>query len=502
MDRSHQLELRPLGIDTRNEHTVYMRSDCPVCSSEGFEALTRIQVSLGDRSVVASLNVLMDDRLLGVHEASLSESAIKALGAQEGDLLSMSHLPPLDSMSRVRSKIYGHSLDEGSMQDIIRDLAAGKYSNVEIAAFVTACGGDRMSFEEIVYMTRSMIDVGQRLSWSSDHVYDKHCVGGLPGNRTTPIVVSLVAAYGVTIPKTSSRAITSPAGTADTMETMAPVELSLDRMKKVVEEENACIAWGGSVDLSPADDIMIRVERALDLDSEGQLIASVLSKKAAAGSTHVVIDVPVGPTAKVRDKAKAEELRWKMKGVANAIGLNAELILTDGTKPVGRGIGPALEAQDLLAVLRNEKEAPRDLEERALELAGPLLELSGELEKGEGRIACEKLLRSGRAMEKFEAICRAQGAFKEPFLAPYTEQVFSEKGGRVLSVNNRKIAKLAKLAGAPNDPGAGVCLHANAGEEVREGDPLFTVYAETEGELAYAMDHYRSHPDMIEVGEG
>jgi len=196
-----------------------------------------------------------------------------------------------------------------------------------------------------------MIDAGSRLSWPHDIVVDKHCVGGLPGNRTTPIVVAIAAACGLIIPKTSSRAITSPAGTADTMETLTEVSLSLDDMRRVVDREGGCIVWGGSMNLSPADDILIRVERPLDFDSEGQMVASVLSKKLSAGSTHLVIDIPVGPTAKVRSTVMADSLALRLTQVGEALGLTLRVRQTDGTQPIGRGIGPSLEALDVLAVL-------------------------------------------------------------------------------------------------------------------------------------------------------
>ena len=229
-----------------------------------------------------------------------------------------------------------------------------------------------------------MVASGDRLDWGAGPIVDKHCVGGLPGNRTTPIVVAIVAACGLTIPKTSSRAITSPAGTADVMETMAPVDLDLPAMRRVVEREGGCVVWGGAVRLSPIDDTLIRVERALDIDSEGQLVASVLSKKAAAGSTHLVVDLPVGPTAKVRTDADAERLEGALTVVATSLGIRLSCIRTDGRQPVGRGIGPALEARDVLAVLQKRPDAPPDLRARSLALAGALLEMAGSAAAGTG----------------------------------------------------------------------------------------------------------------------
>ncbi|MDX5428697.1 MAG: thymidine phosphorylase family protein [Bacteroidota bacterium] len=496
---NRELKLRPLGIDTRNEHTVYMRRDCPVCVSEGFEALTRILVSHGSRSIVASLNVLDNENLLSHEEASLTEKAIAALRVKPGDLLTFSHLPPINSMSAVRSKVYGHRLKEEQIREIVDDLAVGNYSNVEIAAFVTACAGKRLDIDEIIHLTQSMVDAGQRLHWPATQVYDKHCIGGLPGNRTTPIVIAITAAAGLTIPKTSSRAITSPAGTADTMEVFTNVNLSLDQMTEVVKQENGCLAWGGSMQLSPADDILIRVEKALDIDSEGQMIASVLSKKVAAGSTHVVIDIPVGTTAKVRTSEDAEELSRRMTMVAEAIGLKLRIVVTDGSQPVGRGIGPALEARDVLAVLRNDPSAPEDLRNRALVLAGELLELSGIARSGNGNKKARQILDTGQAFKKFKAICEAQGRFDKPRLAKYQYKIKAEQSGTVMRIDNRKLAKVAKLAGAPNDKLSGVDFLTPVGTPVVKGGTLYVIHAESKGELNYALEYNNSQKDILTI---
>ena len=296
---THALRLRRLGIDTRQEVVIYMRADCEVCRSEGLETEARVDVTSGPRTITATLNVVTSD-LLAPGEAGLSEVAWERLAVRDGDTAVITHAPPLESLGYVRGKLYGEPLDDTAMRAIVGDIVAGRYSDVQLASFITACAARRLSEGEIVALTRAMVDVGKRLDWGRRPVVDKHSIGGIPGNRTTLIVVPIVAAFGLTMPRTSSRAITSPAGTADTMETLAPVALDASTLRRVVEREGGCIAWGGALQLSPADDIIIRVERPLDVDAEGQLVASVLSKKVAAGSNHVVIDVPVGPLAKVR----------------------------------------------------------------------------------------------------------------------------------------------------------------------------------------------------------
>jgi thymidine phosphorylase len=497
---SAALTLRRIGIDTYQEPVIYMSSQCPVCRSEGWEALTRVQVGHREHVILATLHVVTGD-LLGPHEVSLSDTAWRMLGASDGDPVSLSSPPPLESLSYLRSKVYGRRLGSRELRAIVSDIAAGRYSAVHLSAFVTACAGGRLDLDETVELTRAMIGVGEHLEWAGHPIVDKHSVGGLPGNRTTMLVVPIVTSLGLTMPKTSSRAITSPAGTADAMETIAPVAVDIPAMRRVVEREGGCIVWGGSVRLSPADDVIIRVERPLDLDSEGQLVASVLSKKAAAGSTHVVIDMPVGPTAKVRSPKAAAALATSLMAVGRAVGLEVRIEQGDGSQPIGRGIGPALEARDVLAVLRQDPDAPPDLRKRALVLAGSLVELATGRGPRAGYHLAEAALDSSEALRKFEAICEAQGGMRAPPTAPHRYPVGAGRSGTVNRIDNRRLARIAKLAGAPKAPAAGLDLHVRLGSTVQAGQPLFTLHAESPGELAYALEYLRSSTSALSIGE-
>ena len=495
---SGALLARRLGIDTYREYVVFLREGCSVCRAEGLRALSRVRVACGDRSIVATLNMVRSD-LLAESEAGLSESAWHALGAHHGDVLQLAHPSAVESFSAVRRKIYGGQFSEAELQTIVHDVSAGLYSSVEIAAFVTACAGDRMSAAEVLSLTRAMVDAGTRLAWHQRPVMDKHCVGGVPGNRTTPIVVAIVAACGLTIPKTSSRAITSPAGTADTMETLAPVDLTLDHMRRVVESEGGCVVWGGAMALSPADDLLIQVERPLDFDSDGQLAASVISKKVAAGASHLLIDLPVGATAKLRSMEAAQRLAQRLIELGGAFGLRVAPLFTDGAQPVGRGIGPALEAHDVLAVLRGEANAPSDLRIRALQIAGRMLELGGRAGAGEASELAEATLSSGAALRKFEAICEAQGGMRAPPRAKHSLPVLAPHAGTVERIDNRRLGRVAKLAGAPLSPAAGVSIEVRLGRSVVAEEPLYVIHAQTPGELEYAAAYAARHPRIIEV---
>ena len=493
-----RLFARRARIDTYQQPVVYMHRDCAVCRAEGFEAQAQVEVVANGHEVLAILHRVEAD-WIGADEVALSDAAWNLLELQGGEAVIVRHAAPLESLKFLRAKVYGRKLDYASMRALIDDVGHGRVSDLHLAAFVTACAGGRLDQDETVALTRAMVDAGERIRWPLSPVMDKHCVGGLPGNRTTMIVVPIVAACGVIMPKTSSRAITSPAGTADTMETLAPVNLDVPTMRRVVEREGGFIAWGGAARLSPADDMLIRVERPLDLDSEAQLVASVLSKKLAAGSERVVIDIPVGPTAKVRSSAAAQSLATSLTEVGAAVGLQVRVIQSDGRQPVGRGIGPALEAMDVMAVLQRRADAPQDLRERALVLAGAVLEMAGRALAGTGHGLAMRTLDSGQALNKFIAICAAQGGMREPPRAPFQQAVAAHCDGRVGAIDNRRLARAAKLAGAPQDAAAGAMIHVRLGDRVATGQPLFTLHAQAPGELAYALAYVDAQSPIVEI---
>ncbi len=500
-DRSHnRLKVLRIGIDTYQESVIYMRDDCHICRSEGFGAQTRIRIQAHNHSIIGRLNVIdADSGILPAGHLGLSKVAWQRLEVSAGDEVTISHPAWVNSLRYVRRKIFGHPLNGRQLRAIIDDILVGRYTDIHIASFLTACA-NRLDIDEIVELTSAMVEAGVRLEWPySAVVVDKHCIGGLPGNRTTPIVVAIVAAAGLTMPKTSSRSITSPSGTADTMEVITRVDLDLASIRRVVRQNGACLVWGGNVSLSPVDDILIWVEKAMDLDSEGQLVASVLSKKIAAGSTHILIDIPVGPTAKVRTSADAQRLKDTFDQVGRRLGVVVQPIITDGRQPVGRGVGPAFEAEDVLAVLRNQKGAPEDLRSRAILLAGHILDMVSQAVAGTGMNRAERLLESGAAWAKFKVICEAQGGFK-PIPVAQCQCVFNApRDGVIRSIDNRKLSQAAKLAGAPHAKAAGIRLYVKVGQTVMKGDCLFELCAETPGELKYAQAYLEQVSDMIKI---
>jgi thymidine phosphorylase len=496
MNKKPAAKLKRIGIDTYHEPVIYMRQDSTICLSEGLKSQTRVNVESNGKIITATLDIVTSD-ILEQEEVGLSEHAWKILGAKDGDEAIISHSDPVLSLSFVRSKIYGNDFSQEQIHQIVFDIANGKYSDVQIAAFLTACGGNKMNKKEITFLTKAMIDIGEKLNWDEKIIVDKHCVGGLPGNRTTPIIVAIVAEFGLKMPKTSSRSITSPAGTADAMEVLAPVELTIEQIKKIINDQNGCIAWGGSVSLSPADDILIMVERSLNLDSEGQMVASILSKKIAAGSNHILIDIPIGETAKVRTMGMAKKLKKYLESIGKDLNVVVKVIFSDGSQPVGRGIGPALEARDVLLVLQNDPNAPGDLRTHSLRLAGEIIEFSPQVRKGQGLKIAAEILNSGKAWERFQAICDAQGGIRKIPTTTHQYQLLAQKNSTVSAINNRQLSLIAKLAGAPNDKVAGVDINVKIGDKIKVGDILLTVYAASDGTLEYALNYLDKVSDQV-----
>ena len=484
------LSLKRVAIDTYRENVAYLHRECAVVRAEGFQALSKVEVHANGSSILATLNVVDDVAIVGCGERGLSEDAFAQLKVPDGHPASVSQAEPPESIPALFRKIEGERLSRDDFAAIIRDIAGHRYSKIELTAFVVACNRSELDREEVYFLTEAMVASGRRLDWQQPLVVDKHCIGGIPGNRTSMLVVPIVAAHGLVFPKTSSRAITSPAGTADTMEVLANVELPFEQLTEIVRRHRACLAWGGTAHLSPADDVLISVERPLNIDSPGQMVASILSKKIAAGSTHLVLDIPIGPTAKVRSMPEAQKLRRLFEYVAQRLHLSLDVVITDGRQPIGRGIGPVLEARDVMQVLENHPDAPDDLRQKSLRLAGRIIECSPDVRGGEGFKIARDILESGRALAHMQAIVEAQGSrgfdLRRPAVGALTFEVKAREPGVVIGIDNLRVARIARLAGAPKVAGAGVDVFAKLGEPVAAGDVLYRIYASYPADLLFA----------------
>jgi AMP phosphorylase len=453
----------------------------------------------GEKKVICIVDTAVG--LLKKNEIAVSSEVIKKLGLKEKEYVEVDPtLTPL-STNFILKKLNNYELSYTEVFSIIKDIVNNKLTETEIAYFVSSMYIHGMSDEETLSLIAAMVRNGIKLDINKGRVFDKHSIGGIAGNRTTPIIVSICAAAGLTMPKTSSRAITSASGTADVVEVLSNVEFSAKEIKNIVKKTGACFVWGGSLGLAPADDKIIQVERILGIDPQAQLIASILAKKVSAGATDFLLDIPYGEGAKVNEQ-EAKKLAKKFHKMCKMLKINAIIALTDGQQPIGNGVGPVLEMRDILSILVREKNRPLDLEIKSVVLAGLLLELADKAKSGEGKRLASYLLNSGRAMSKFKEIIRAQGGTfinieKKLELSKFKKIIRTKKLGKIVSIDNKKINFLARIAGCPADKKAGIYLHKKTGDIVKKNDPIVTIYAESKRKLKYAVKIFKKTEAII-----
>ncbi len=449
----------------------------------GVHSSDRIRISFCDKELIAIANVATDyppDRVWLFLEVAY------ALGVKDGEEVEVQLAPMPESLNNVRAKLRGERLREAEIVTIVKDVVEQHLSDIEISAFLTALKIYDLSMSETEALSRAMVETGQTLDFGPGPILDKHSIGGIPGDKTSMIVVPIVAAAGYTIPKTSSRAITSPAGTADRVETLCPVNFEIEEIRAIVKKTNACLVWGGAIELAPADDLFIQVEYPLGIDP--LLLPSIMSKKKAIGATHVAIDIPTGRGAKIKTLSEAYTLAADFVDLGKRMGVNVRCAMTFGDQPLGFCIGAALEAREALYTLMGK--GPQDVREKAVSLAGMLFEMVGE---PDGRLKAEQIIDSGQAERKLRQIIEAQGGNpnitpEEILVGKERVNVRAKQKGRVLWINTDGIVQVARAAGTPKEKGAGIVLKAKIGDEVAKGDVLFEIYAERASKLDAALE--------------
>ncbi len=407
------------------------------------------------------------------------------------------------SVGFIKKMMDKQKLGQDEIYQIVQDIVKDNLTEVELSAFVTASYIHGMTNDEIEWLTRAMIDSGEKIEFDTHPIMDKHSIGGVPGNKISLLVVPVIAANGLLIPKTSSRAITGAAGTADLMEVLAPVEFTADEIKSITEKVGGIIAWGGATNIAPADDKLIRIEYPLSIDPHNQLLASIMAKKGAVGADCVVIDIPIGSGTKVPTMDDGKKLARDLIELGERLGMSVECAMTYGASPVGRTVGPALEVREALKVLET-MEGPNSLIEKSTGLAGILLEMGGVAAKGRGKELAMETLRSGKALSKLKEMIEAQGGnpnVKHTDIKPgeHSAELASPADGYVIEFDNKRIVEIARIAGAPNDKGAGVWIHRKKGETVKKGEPLITIFADKSWKLTNALKSAeKEHPIIVE----
>jgi AMP phosphorylase len=475
-----KLVARPIDLEVGGKYIVILNKED--ADSLGLHALDRVLINYKDKELTAIVDTTAKFTIKG--EVITNDDVTNFFELMGGEHLEVFPQNELESIVYIKQKLAGARLEYDKIKKIVEDVVDKKISSIELTAFVTALHTSGLSIDEAASLSRAMVATGKRLRLDEKIVCDKHSIGGIPGDKTSLVLVPIIAAAGLTIPKTSSKAITSPCGTAERMEALAPVDLSLEEIKEVVEKTNGCLVWGGALDIAPADDMFIQVEYPLGIDP--MLLPSIMSKKKAIGANYVVIDIPVGNEAKIKTINQAHELAEDFMELGKRLGMHVACGITFGRQPLGHYIGPALEAKEALLTLRGR--GPKDLIEKATTLAGILFET---VDKGNKDNAL-RILKSGKAEKKFREIIEAQGGNPKiqaedlPIGHKYAT-IKSEREGKVLWIKNSEIVLIARKAGAPKDIGAGIHLNVKLADKVRKGESLFTIFSNNYNRLQDAV---------------
>lgn len=487
-----KLKVRTLDIEVGGEYIVVLNEVW--ANKKGIIPGDRIKIDRDGKELIAIVDT--SDKTIEKGEVGIFEEIEEEYGLEPGDEVNVKRIEETESPSYIRKKLDGEDLNYEEIKTIIRDVVDNRLSDAEISAFVVSTYTRNFSMDEIANLTKAVAETGEVLEWDEKPICNKHCLGGVPGNRTTMIVVPIVAAAGVKIPKTSSRAITSPAGTADTVEVLADVSFEAEELERIVNKTNGSMAWGGATDMASADAKMIKIRNPLRLDPEPLLLTSIMAKKKASGSTHALIDIPYGKRAKVTKK-EAKRLKKEFKKLGKKIGIKIKVLLTDGSEPIGNGIGPLLEARDVLKVLERREDRPLDLGKKSVKLAAEILEITGQFDNPKRK--ANEILESGKALDKFKEIIEAQNGnpditSEDLKLARNKKILKADKTGTIKHVDNIYVSEAARRLGCPGLEKSGAFLHRHVGDKVKKADELLTLYAKNETDLEEACDYLRKHP--------
>ena len=479
------LNLKHIAVASFNENIAYIHRDCTAYKVDDIQTLTKVEIHGGMKPVYAFLQVTDDPKLVKPTELGLNTEAFEMINLPEGANISLTLAPTAPSLISIKRKVAGNILSAGEYAAIVNDIVSHRYSNMDIASFLVA-SGSFMTAPEVLALTESLIG-DDAMRWDDENiVVDFHCFGGVPGNKTDIIIAAIVAAYGLPMPKTASRSLTSCAGVADTFAVLANVDIDEAKFKSLVRENRAAIANYNTLPIAEASKIVSAVERHLGLLQLQHLVASILAIKLAAGVTHLVLDIPVGPNSRIKSTNEAMRLRKLVEYVGDMLSLEIDAVITDGSEPIGNGIGAVLEARDVMKVLRNKPDAPQDLLEKSLFLAGRILEFDPKLRGGQGYAVAKEILTSGRALEAINKMIYSQGKAPQPQLGHLTRDIVATQNGVVESIDNQRISRIGVLAGASQYPGAGLDLLKKVGDPVEQGETLYRIHSINSTDFAFA----------------
>ena len=405
----------------------------------------------------------------------------------------------------IRKKMKWETITYDEMYAIIKDISEWKLSEIMMTYYVASSFFYPTTDEEMYQTAKAMAECGVMFKYPKwEIVADKHCIGWVPWNETTMIAIPLLASLGIKMPKNFSKAITSPAATGECVNVLMDINFDKAWIERLIEENNCCLVWWGGLDLAPADDKLIKVQYPLAMQSRAKVVSSIMAKKYAMWVTHSVIDIPVGPTAKVTTMEEALDWKQKFEYVGKKLWMKMTVQITPANEVIWNGVWAVLQVREVLRVLQQHEKRPLDLEAKAIFLASKIIEIVG-LAKGKKdaeRIA-RKQLESWEARKMMQKIIKAQNGrnpdIRSEDLKPwiFTKEILADCDGKIKKVDLHNVNHIARRLGCPAIDEAGIYISKRLGDKVKKWDVLFTMYSTSEAKIDLALQQNEEKPAMI-----
>ncbi|MFA7298809.1 MAG: thymidine phosphorylase [Candidatus Absconditabacterales bacterium] len=453
---------------------------------EGITSMDKVSLIYDNKEFV--FDVSLSSHLVQRGEVGIFEDIREKYKMKAGQFVTVSFTKnSSESLDALKKGLNGKRLNKKEIFAIMKDISNNRFTDI-LTTYFSAMGFFFPSKDEDLYrMAEAMAKTGEMLHFPGI-VADKHCMGGVSGNETTMIMIPLLTSLGIKMPKTFSKAITTPAATGECVSVLMDISFSKKEIEDLVKKNNCCLVRGGGLDLAPADEKLIKVAYPLSMQSYSRTIVSIMAKKYAMGINHSLIDIPVGPSAKVPDMKTAKRLKKKYLYVGKKLGMKMTVEITDALQPIGSGVGAVMQVREVLRVLQQHEKRPMDLEQKAIHLCAKIIELVG-MAKGKDaeKLAYGQLI-SGKARAMMQKIISAQHGDPKVKseglkLAKIQKDIVAEKSGKVKGIDMKVLNVAARTLGSPLDLQAGLYLHKKLGDVVKKGEVIYTMYANDESKI-------------------